>query len=81
MKEQLGNIETEKSNITKKIEDLTQTIGSSNIVDTSFKVEKDINNKPVSNDNNLKKKYEKKEVDINSEIKKIFIKKKKDINF
>ena len=81
MKEQLGNIETEKSNITKKIEDLTQTIGSSNIVDTSFKVEKDINNKPVSNENNLKKKYEKKEVDINSEIKKIFIKKKKDINF
>ena len=81
MKEQLGNIETEKSNITKKIEDLTQTIGSSNIVDTTFKVEKDINNKPISNDNNLKKKYEKKEVDINSEIKKIFIKKKKDINF
>ncbi len=81
MKEQLGNIETEKSNITKKIEDLTQTIGSSNIVDTTFKVEKDINNKPISNDNNLKKKYEKKEIDINTEIKKIFIKKKKDINF
>ena len=77
MKEQLGNIETEKSNITKKIEDLTQTIGSSNIVDTSFKVEKDINNKPISNDNNLKKKYVKKEIDINTEIKKIFIKKKK----
>ena len=81
MKEQLGNIETEKSNITKKIEDLTQTIGSSNIVDTTFKVEKDINNKPISNDNNLKKKYVKKEIDINTEIKKIFIKKKKDINF
>ena len=81
MKEQLGNIETEKSNITKKIEDLTQTIGSSNIVDTTFKVEKDINNKPISNDNNLKKKYVKKEIDINTEIKKIFIKKKKRYKF
>ena len=52
MKEQLGNIEMEKSNITKKIEDLTQSIGNTNIVETPFKVEKDVKEKFFSKENN-----------------------------
>ena len=79
MKKQLGNIEMEKSNITKKIEDLTQTIGNTNIVETPFKVEKDVKEKFFSKENNQEKNYEKKEIDIDTEIKKIFIKKKKQI--
>ncbi len=79
MKDQLGNIEMEKSNITKKIEDLTQTIGSTNIVESPFGVEKDTNKKFFHKENVPTKDYEKKEIDINSEIKKIFIKKKKQI--
>ncbi len=79
MKDQLGNIEMEKSNITKKIEDLTQSIGNTNIVETPFKVEKDVKKNFFSKENDQEKNYEKKEIDINTEIKKIFIKKKKQI--
>ena len=79
MKDQLGNIETEKSNITKKIEDLTKTIGNTNVVETPFKVETDNNENSFFQDNALRKNDKKKNIDIDAEIKKIFIKKKTQI--
>ena len=79
MKDQLGNIEMEKTNISKKIEDLSKTIEKTNIVESPFKKENESKldntfqeNIPINNN-------KKKEVDINNEIKKIFIPKKQQI--
>ena len=79
MKDQLGNIEMEKTNISKKIEDLSKTIEKTNIVESPFKKENESKldntfqeNLPINNN-------KKKEVDINNEIKKIFIPKKQQI--
>ena len=68
MKEQLTDIENEKSNISDKISELTKSLGQTNLVNHPFK-----ENKVVK-----KIKYEKssskKEVDLSEEIKKIFSK-------
>ena len=66
MKNQLTNIEVEKGNISKKIQDLTNSIANTNIVETTFteKKPKEIKKKKVSNS----------DIDINEEIKNIFTK-------
>ena len=62
MKNQLSKIETEKTDISRKVEDLNKLFSKSNIVQTSFK---SVKNKTEKNEDN-------KNLDIDKEIKKIF---------
>ena len=79
MRDQLGNIETEKINISKKIEDLSKTIEKTNIVESPFLKEHDIKSDNSFQENLPNKNIKKKQIDINSEIKKIFTPKKQQI--
>ena len=79
MKDQLGNIEMEKTNISKKIEDLSKTIEKTNIVESPFKKENESKLDNTFQENLSINNNKKKEVDINTEIKKIFIPKKQQI--
>ena len=69
MKNQLSNIEDEKSNISKKIEELTESLENNNVVETPFKrkmskkLKRSINS-DIDED-----------IDLNEEIKQIFLKK------
>ena len=62
MKNQLSKIETEKTDISKKVEDLNKLFSKSNIVETSFK----------SSANQSDSKKDSANLDIDKEIKKIF---------
>jgi len=79
MKDQLGNIEIEKTNISKKIEDLSKTIEKTNIVESPFKKENESKLDNTFQENLSINNNKKKEVDINTEIKKIFTPKKQQI--
>ena len=63
IKDQLEEIDKEKRNITKKIDDLTSSLTKTTVVTKIFDNKKDTANI---------KKEEKKEVDLEDEIKKIF---------
>ena len=62
MKNQLSKIETEKTDISKKVEDLNKLFSKSNIVETSFK----------SSANQSDSQKDSANLDIDKEIKKIF---------
>ena len=79
MKDQLGNIEMEKTNISKKIEDLSKTIEKTNIVETPFKKDQETKKDNIFQETSSIENNKKKEIDINTEIKKIFIPKKQQI--
>ena len=64
MKEQLTDIENEKSNISNKISELTESLGQTNLVKSAFKQDKVV--KKISS-----KKIDE-NIDINDQIKKIF---------
>ena len=68
MKEQLTDIENEKSNISEKISELTNSLGQTNLVKNPFKQKKIIKiKKPETSNTSLER-------DISEEIKKIFSK-------
>ena len=69
MKDQLSDIESEKSNISEKISELTKSLGQTNLIKNPFKKNKDIN------EIKSKKRQEIKEINIDEEIKSIFQKK------
>ena len=64
MKEQLTDIENEKSNISNKISELTESLGQTNLIKSPFKQDKVV--KKISS-----KKIDE-NIDINDQIKKIF---------
>ena len=68
MKEQLTDIENEKSNISDKISELTKSLGQTNLVNHPFRENKVV--KKIKSE----KSSSKKEVDLSEEIKKIFSK-------
>lgn len=69
MKDQLSDIESEKSNISEKISELTKSLGQTNLIKNPFQKNKDIN------EIKSKKRKEIKEINIDEEIKSIFQKK------
>ena len=64
IKDQLEEIDKEKKNITKKIDELTSSLTKTTVVTNIFE-----NNKKIAD---LEERKEKKEVDLEDEIKKIF---------
>ena len=69
MKNQLSNIEDEKSNISKKIEELTESLENNNVVETPFKIKMSKKSKRSINSDIDE------DIDLNEEIKQIFLKK------
>ena len=67
MKNQLTNIEVEKGNISKKIDELTQSLSNTNVVETPFGEKPKIKRKKKVSNSDINT-----EVNINEEIKKIF---------
>ena len=66
MKDKLNDIEKEKSNISKKIEDLTDSLSQTKVLTKVFEDKNNLKTEKTSNKVN--------EVDLDSEIKKIFSK-------
>ena len=66
MKDKLNDIEKEKSNISKKIEDLTDSLSQTKVLTKVFEDKNNLKTEKTSNKVN--------EVDLDNEIKKIFSK-------
>ena len=66
MKNQLKDLENEKSKISIKISELTSSLGQSNLIKSPFKENQKIKNFPID------KKESKSDLDINTQIKNIF---------